>query len=121
MGSMHCRLYDENLVHNIIISAGLAVAVYGYADARHSGDPGADLGDDVGQHAPDAAAGTAVADCQELVARTDAQPNGVEFVAAYHVHQAGLAAAVHRGDQPAALGNPHVGSSASSTLDQLFQ
>ena len=24
MGSMHCRLYDENLVHNIIISAGLA-------------------------------------------------------------------------------------------------
>ena len=26
MGSMHCRLYDENLVHNIIMSAGLAVA-----------------------------------------------------------------------------------------------
>jgi hypothetical protein len=25
MGSMHCRLYDENLVHNIIMSAGLAV------------------------------------------------------------------------------------------------
>ena len=25
MGSMHCRLYDENLVHNIIISTGLAV------------------------------------------------------------------------------------------------
>ena len=25
MGSMHCRLYDENLVHNIILSAGLAV------------------------------------------------------------------------------------------------
>ena len=25
MGSMHCRLYDENLVHNIIISAGLSV------------------------------------------------------------------------------------------------
>ena len=22
---MHCRLYDENLVHNIILSAGLAV------------------------------------------------------------------------------------------------
>ena len=25
MGSTHCRLYDENLVHNIIMSAGLAV------------------------------------------------------------------------------------------------
>ena len=25
MGSMHCRLYDENLVHNIILSAGMAV------------------------------------------------------------------------------------------------
>lgn len=25
MGSMHCRLYDENLVRNIIMSAGLAV------------------------------------------------------------------------------------------------
>ncbi|MBN1308685.1 MAG: hypothetical protein JXA18_12250 [Chitinispirillaceae bacterium] len=25
MGSMHCRLYDENLVHNIIMSAGMAV------------------------------------------------------------------------------------------------
>lgn len=25
MGSMHCRLYDENLVHDIIISTGLAV------------------------------------------------------------------------------------------------
>ena len=37
MGSMHCRLYDENLVHNIIISAGLAVADFlnehGDADA----------------------------------------------------------------------------------------
>ena len=34
---MHCRLYDENLVHNIIISAGLAVADFlnehGDADA----------------------------------------------------------------------------------------
>lgn len=26
MGSMHCRLYDENLVHNIILSTGLAIA-----------------------------------------------------------------------------------------------
>lgn len=26
MGSMHCRLYDENLVHNIIMSTGMAVA-----------------------------------------------------------------------------------------------
>ncbi len=25
MGSMHCRLYDENLVYNIILSTGLAV------------------------------------------------------------------------------------------------
>ena len=28
MGSMHCRLYDENLVHNIIMSAGLAVVEF---------------------------------------------------------------------------------------------
>lgn len=28
MGSMHCRLYDENLVHNIILSAGLAVVEF---------------------------------------------------------------------------------------------
>jgi len=26
MGSMHCRLYDENLVHNIIMSTGMAVS-----------------------------------------------------------------------------------------------
>lgn len=25
MGGMHCRLYDENLVHNIIMSTGIAV------------------------------------------------------------------------------------------------
>jgi hypothetical protein len=28
MGSMHCRLYDENLVHNIIMSAGMAVVEF---------------------------------------------------------------------------------------------
>ena len=28
MGSIHCRLYDEHLVHNIIMSAGLAVIEY---------------------------------------------------------------------------------------------
>ena len=28
MGSMHCRLYDENLVHNIIISTGMAVVEF---------------------------------------------------------------------------------------------
>jgi hypothetical protein len=28
MGSMHCRLYDENLVHNIIMSAGIAVVEF---------------------------------------------------------------------------------------------
>lgn len=28
MGSMHCRLYDENLVHNIIMSTGLAVVEF---------------------------------------------------------------------------------------------
>jgi hypothetical protein len=26
MGSMHCRLYDENLVHNIIMSTGMTIA-----------------------------------------------------------------------------------------------
>ena len=35
MGSMHCRLYDENLVHNIIMSAGLAVADF-LSDHRHA-------------------------------------------------------------------------------------
>lgn len=28
MGSKHCRLYDENLVHSIIISTGLSVLEY---------------------------------------------------------------------------------------------
>ena len=28
MGSKHCRLYDENLVHNIIISTGLSIAEF---------------------------------------------------------------------------------------------
>jgi hypothetical protein len=28
MGSKHCRLYDENLVHNIIVSTGLSVYEY---------------------------------------------------------------------------------------------
>lgn len=28
MGSMHCRLYDENLVHNIIISTGMAIVEF---------------------------------------------------------------------------------------------
>jgi hypothetical protein len=28
MGSMHCRLYDENLVHNIIMSAAMEVVEY---------------------------------------------------------------------------------------------
>ena len=28
MGSMHCRLYDENLVHNIMLSTGLSVVEY---------------------------------------------------------------------------------------------
>lgn len=28
MGSKHCRLYDENLVHNIMISTGLSIFEY---------------------------------------------------------------------------------------------
>jgi len=28
MSSKHCRLYDENLVHNIIVSSGLSVYEY---------------------------------------------------------------------------------------------
>jgi hypothetical protein len=28
MGSKHCRLYDENLVHNIMLSTGLSVLEY---------------------------------------------------------------------------------------------
>ena len=36
MGSMHCRLYDENLVHNIIMSAGLAVA--DFLNEHHNAD-----------------------------------------------------------------------------------
>lgn len=28
MSGKHCRLYDENLVHNIIISSGLSVLEY---------------------------------------------------------------------------------------------
>lgn len=28
MGSKHCRLYDENLVHSIIISTGVSVLEY---------------------------------------------------------------------------------------------
>ncbi|MDO5577423.1 MAG: hypothetical protein Q4F84_10110 [Fibrobacter sp.] len=28
MGSKHCRLYDENLVHSIILSTGLSVFEY---------------------------------------------------------------------------------------------
>ena len=28
MSSKHCRLYDENLVHNIIISTGLSIFEY---------------------------------------------------------------------------------------------
>lgn len=28
MGGKHCRLYDENLVHNIMISTGMSVLEY---------------------------------------------------------------------------------------------
>jgi hypothetical protein len=28
MSGKHCRLYDENLVHNIIVSSGLSVVEY---------------------------------------------------------------------------------------------
>ncbi|NLD99771.1 MAG: hypothetical protein GX640_07840 [Fibrobacter sp.] len=28
MSSKHCRLYDENLVHNIMISTGLSILEY---------------------------------------------------------------------------------------------
>lgn len=28
MGSKHCRLYDENLVHNIMLSTGLSILEY---------------------------------------------------------------------------------------------
>lgn len=28
MGGKHCRLYDENLVHNIMISTGLSILEY---------------------------------------------------------------------------------------------
>lgn len=38
MGSMHCRLYDENLVHNIIMSAGLAVADFLHENRAASSD-----------------------------------------------------------------------------------
>ena len=37
MGSMHCRLYDENLVHNIIISTGMAVA--DFLQGHRNADP----------------------------------------------------------------------------------
>ena len=36
MGSMHCRLYDENLVHNIIMSAGMAVV--DFLSEHHNAD-----------------------------------------------------------------------------------
>jgi hypothetical protein len=36
MGSMHCRLYDENLVHNIILSAGMAAV--DFLNAHHDAD-----------------------------------------------------------------------------------
>ena len=28
MGGKHCRLYDENLVHNIMVSTGLSIMEY---------------------------------------------------------------------------------------------
>lgn len=39
MGSMHCRLYDENLVHNIIMSTGIAVS--DFLQHHRSADPDA--------------------------------------------------------------------------------
>jgi hypothetical protein len=62
-----------------------------YVHSRHGGYLGADRWRHLRQHAPEAAARTAVADGQQLVAGAYPQPDCIQSVATDQVHQAGFA------------------------------
>jgi hypothetical protein len=63
-------------------------------DPWHARYLGTDPGRQVGQHPPQAAAGTAIADGEQFVPWADSQPDRIQLVAADHVDQACLAAGV---------------------------
>ncbi len=58
-----------------------------YFDSRHSCDFDADFRCKIRQHPPETAAGTAVADGQKFAARTDVQPDCIQFVPPDEVDQ----------------------------------
>jgi hypothetical protein len=64
-------------------------------DAGHSLDLGADAGRDVWQHAPETTTRTTMADGEQVAARPNAQPDGIQFVAPDEMDQAGLATALY--------------------------
>jgi hypothetical protein len=66
--------------------AAYASLTHCHLDAWHAAYFVADVRRKVGQGAPQAAARAAVTDCEQLVTRTDAQPDRVQLVAADQVH-----------------------------------
>jgi hypothetical protein len=73
-------------------AAGTTVS-HGDLHTGHSCDLGTNLGSHVWQDPPQAAARTTVTNRQQLVARADAKPYGIELVAANQVNQTCLTAA----------------------------
>lgn len=98
-----CAAYDSAMVHYLdsvyetVIpcarSTTHTAVTHCDGNARHPCDLGANLGCNVRQHPPETAAGTAVADGQKLVPRTNAKPDRIQFIAANQMNQASLTAA----------------------------
>jgi hypothetical protein len=77
--------------------AGLAALAHRNRHSGHSGDTAADARGDIRQHPPQATARAAVADGEQPLLRADAEPHGVELIAADQMHQTGLPAPLHVG------------------------
>jgi len=92
-------IHDLNGLHKADIldaeAAPHTLTIHSDRDTGHSLDLGADAGCDVGQHAPEATARTTMTDGEQVAARPNAQPDGIQLIAPDEMDQAGLATALY--------------------------